>query len=131
MVVRTGFEPVIVSISTLIKQRLRCTSVRKFLHQCFGAYSNSPTDYLKISSRGESICRLLLESCSLLTIVQSVTTRKPNLIFFYVVRTGFEPVTTDWAYFCFKCIACPVRLPFRHLTIFYFYRNLIIVHHLH
>lgn len=40
-----------------------------------------------ILSRGESIFRLLLESCGLLTIVHTVTTRKPNLIFSSPCRT--------------------------------------------
>ena len=44
-----------------------------------------------ILSRGESICRLLLESCGLLTIVHTVTTRKPDLIF--VSPKRFELLT--------------------------------------
>ena len=49
----------------------------------FAVYPFKPLRHLSnlILSRGESICRLLLESCGLLTIVHTVTTRKPNLIF--------------------------------------------------
>ena len=50
LVVSARFELAIISISTLIKQRFRCTSVRKFLHQCFGACSNSPPDYIIYNS---------------------------------------------------------------------------------
>ena len=59
----------------------------------FAAHPFRPLRHLSnlILSRGESICRLLLESCGLLTIVHTVTTRKPNLIF--VSSTGFEPMT--------------------------------------
>jgi len=39
-------------------------------------------------SRGESIYRLLLEFCSLLTMVNTVTTRKPNS---FCGVQGFEP----------------------------------------
>lgn len=48
LAVRARFELAIISISTLIKQRFRCTSVRKFLHQCFGACSNSPSNYVTV-----------------------------------------------------------------------------------
>ena len=46
------------------------------------------TPKLKLS-RGEPIFHFLLDSCSLLTIVHTVTTREPNLIF--VPREGIEP----------------------------------------
>ena len=53
------------------------------------APSTTRTSLQLILSRPESIWGLLLESCSLLTMVNTVTTRKPNLIF--ATRGGVEP----------------------------------------
>ena len=58
-------------------------------------YSQAPNQFVRYSqlklSRGEPIFHFLLDSCSLLTMVHTVTTREPNLIFVPPDRIELSP----------------------------------------